>query len=518
MAYTHEAPYVDPYRYNSDWELHTVKETRERMDALEKKEEEFENDINQQWEQFQSNIAADFKKYQDDTNALIQQWENQTITNLDAWKQETYNTLQSQYATFTNNVNSEIQRFESDITTKYNNLLNEFNDLSGEFASIREEYHSLETTMQQYRDSINTTVQNFTTQIQTDMTTFQNGVNTTLESFRQEQAIFEQRVNGAVDAQNGKLTEMQTQINGFSGQVPGLVNDYLNTLTPGYNALSAEVARLTKVQGGQYRASFSRRNVVWVSCDPSVANRSAIDLYLRNKIGITDAILNFHYYPFPLNRGVLELYQSMIALANQSPEQTVFVVSLGILVSMAETGQWAILDNGSAQLAKQMARELMEVCARKNIEIYTNIRAIADKTPNNPVAFQFAVQQHCNLLSRFYSSAIRRPTANMITGPTLMTQPVSPVAYAAYGGANVIFFPDCYSVSFYLNADSYSNGIQWLYTGTKIATAASIDSNGRASMVTISPSNSAGLEFNGTGFSGAVAGPLYLSQVTLSYL
>ena len=184
-----------------------------------------------------------------------------------------------------------------------------------------------------------------------------------------------------MDAQNGKLTEMQTQINGFSGQVPGLVNDYLNTLTPGYNALSAEVARLTKVQGGQYRASFSRRNVVWVSCDPSVANRSAIDLYLRNKIGITDAILNFHYWPLPLNGGALELYASMVALANQSPEQTVFVVSLGILVSMAETGQWAILDNGSAQFAKQRATEFIEVCARKNIEIYINIRAIADKTP-----------------------------------------------------------------------------------------------------------------------------------------
>lgn len=518
MAYTHEAPYVDPYRYNSDWELHTVKETRERMDALEKKEEEFENDINQQWEQFQSNIAADFKKYQDDTNSLIQAWENQTITNLDAWKQETYNALQSQYTTFTNNVNSEIQRFESDVTTKYNNLLNEFNDLSGEFVSLQEEYRTLETTMQQYRDTINTTVQNFTTQIQTDMTVFQNGVNTTLESFRQEQVIFEQRVSGAVDGQNGKLTEMQTQINGFSGQVPGLVNDYLNTLTPGYNALSAEVARLTKVQGGQYRGSFSKRNVVWVSCDPGVANRTAVDLYLRNKIGINDAILNFNYYPFPLNGGALDLYYNLNILANQSPEQTVFVLSIGISVSMVEVGQWYLLAKAQAQLGKERAKEFFETCSRKNIEIYLNIRAIADKSPTNPAAFQFAFQQHCNLLSRFYSSAIRRPSANMITGPTLMTQPVSPVAYAAYGGAKIIFFPDCYSVSFYLNADSYSNGISWLYTGTSLATAASIDSNGRASMVAISPSDSGGLKFSGTEFSGAVTAPLYLSQVTLSYL
>lgn len=518
MAYTHEAPYVDPYRYNSDWELHTVKETRERMDALEKKEEEFENDINQQWEQFQNNIAADFKKYQDDTNRLIQEWENQTITNLDAWKQETYNALQSQYTTFTNNVNSEIQRFESDVTTKYNNLLNEFNDLSGEFGGLQEDYRTLETTMQQYRDSINTTVQNFTTQIQTDMTTFQNGVNTTLELFRQEQAVFEQHVNGVVDGQNGKLTEMQTQINGFSGQVPGLVNDYLNTLTPGYNTLAAEVSRLTKVQGGQYRASFSRRNVVWVSCDPGVADRAAVDLYLRNKIGINDAILNFNYYPFPLPGGALDLYADLIVLANQSPEQSVFVLSIGILVSMVERGQWSILAKAPAQLIRERAAEFFETCSRKNIEVYPNIRPIADKSTTNQTAFQFAFQQHCYILSQFYSAAIRRPTANMITGPTLMTQPVSPATYAVYGGTNVIFFPDCYSVSFYLNPDDYRYGVPWLYTGTGLARAASIDSNGRTGMVTISPSDSGGLEFNGSGFSGAVTEFLHLSQVTLSYL
>lgn len=251
MAYNHEAPYVDPYRFNTDWEMATVQETKRRMDELEVKEQEFENNINKQWSDFQTTIQNNFKIYQEQTNALIQQWKNNTLESLEAWKSQTSTALGQQYQQFTNNVNGEIARFESSVTQQYNNLMSEFHDLSGEFAGLHGEFTTLSNTMALYRTQINQDIAGFKTTIQNDMTTFQNNVNQTLQSYHTEQVQFETDINGKIDTQNGKLAEMQTQINEFSADVPDLVNSYLATLTPAYNiaALRAQYPNIAGLIG-----------------------------------------------------------------------------------------------------------------------------------------------------------------------------------------------------------------------------------------------------------------------------
>lgn len=242
MAYNHEYPYVDPNRFNTDWEIMTVKSTREDMDQMQNDWADYQSNLNAQWESYKESTTAnleawkakaeaDLDAYKESTsaalNADLAAYKQNTTNALEAWKNTTLSDLDDWKAATTNDLNQWRSQMEASFAAYKSGMDKSFADLSASFTSLSSDVDGLRTAI----------------------TAFESNVNASLSAMQSDIASFKTSVNQSITQQNAAIAAMQATIDGFNAQIPGLVNTYLNTLTPKYavTALRSEYPMLRRL-------------------------------------------------------------------------------------------------------------------------------------------------------------------------------------------------------------------------------------------------------------------------------
>lgn len=227
MAYNHEYPYVDPNRFNTDWEIMVVKSTRQDMDQMQADWATYQSNLNAQWESYRESTTADLQAwkakaeadldaYKESTsaalNADLAAYKQSTTNALEAWKNTTLSDLDAWKAATTTDLNQWRGQMEASFAAYKSGMDKSFADLSASFTSLSSDVDGLRAAI----------------------TAFESNVNASVSAMQTDIASFKTSVNQSIAQQNAAIAAMQTTVDGFNAQIPGLVNTYLNTLTPKY--------------------------------------------------------------------------------------------------------------------------------------------------------------------------------------------------------------------------------------------------------------------------------------------